>query len=248
MTFDATPPRAPIGALRISTIAMAGVIAAVGVPAAAAAFAMSSRVTDQRERAAISATGPITRVVVADSESDVRISGSDAASGASGQAVVQWKGKNGKRAVLRQSVADGVLTLTKDCSGGGCGPIDITLTVPRDVAVWATTSDGEIGVTGVTGAVDLTSSNGGIDAVGLGSGDASFHTTDGSIDASFTGAPARITAVTTNAAVSVVTDGRTAYYDSVSTANGNRVLSNVQDRKAANEIDVTTTNGDVTIS
>lgn len=248
MTFDATPPRAPIGALRISTIAMAGVIVAVGVPAATAAFAMSSQVIDQQQLVGISAAGPITRVVIADSESDVHISATDTAGGVSGQAVVQWKGKNGKRAELRQSVADGVLTLTKDCSGGGCGPVDITLSVPRDIAVQAATSDGGISVSGVTGAVDLRTSNGGIDAVGLGSGDASFHTSDGSIDASFTGAPARITAVTSNAAVTVATDGRTKYYDSVRTTNGNRYLTNVQDRDAAGEIDVTTTNGDVTVS
>ena len=113
----------------------------------------------------------------------------------------------------------GVLTLTKDCSGGGCGPIDLTLTVPRDVAVQVTTSDGHIGLSGVGGAVDLASSNGSIEADGLGSGNASFHTTNGSIDASFTGAPALIAAHTTNGAVTVTTDGRTPYYDSVSTTN-----------------------------
>ena len=132
-----------------------------------------------------------------------------------GQAVVQWKGKGGKRPALRQSVADGVLTLTKDCSGGGCGPIDITVSVPRDVSVQATTSEGSITVSGVAGPVDLTSKNGDIKADGLGSGDASFHTTNGTIDASFAGAPARISAGTTNASVTIGTDGRTAYYDSV---------------------------------
>lgn len=248
MTFDATPPRAPIGALRISTIAMAGVIVAVSVPAAAAAFAMSSRVVDQQDRVGISAAGPISRVVIADSGSDVRISGVTEADGVSGQAVVQWKGKGGRRPVLRQSVAGGVLTLTKDCSSGGCGPIDITLSVPRDASVRATTSDGHIAVTNLGGAVDLVSSNGDIDADGLGSADASFQTTDGDIDASFTGAPARVSARTSNASVSVVTDGRTAYYDSVSTTHGNQVLKNVQNPRAVREIDVTTTNGDVTVS
>jgi hypothetical protein len=248
MTFDASPPRAPIGALRISTIAMAGVIVAVSVPAASAAFAMSSRVTDQQARVGISASGPITRVVVADSGSDVRIAGASGAGGVSGQAVVQWKGRGGRRPVLRQSVADGVLTLTKDCSSGGCGPVDITLSVPRDAAVAATTSDGHIAVTNLSGTVELVSSNGDIDADGLGSADASFQTTDGSIDASFTGAPGRISARTSNASVTVVTDGRTAYYDSVSTTHGNQVLTNVQNPRAAREIDVTTTNGDVTIS
>lgn len=247
MTYDATPPRAPIGALRISTIAMVGVIAAVSVPAATAAFAMSTQVRDQREQVGISASGPVTRVVVEDSESDVRITGDATVSEVSGQGVVQWKGKGGKRPVLRQSLAGGVLTLTKDCSSGGCGPIDLTLTVPRDVSVQAITSDGHIALSGVTGAVDLTSSNGGIDAKALGSGNSSFRTTNGSIDASFAGAPALITARTTNGAVTVTTDGRTAYYDSVNTTNGTVRTANIQDRRAASEIDVTTTDADVTI-
>lgn len=256
MTFDATPPgspprgpiSAPIGALRISGIALGGVILAVSVPAAAAAFAMSSQVSDQEARIAIDAAGPVSRIVISDSVSDVRVSGDPAATTVTGQAVVQWKGKGGKRPALRQSVVDGVLTLTKDCSSGGCGPVDITLSVPAGVSVRATTSRGDIGLSGVTGTVDLTTDDGSIDAESLGSANASFTTTNGSIDASFAGAPARIAAHATNGSVTVGTDGRTAYHDSVRIAGGNQILTNPQDRRAADEIDVTTTNGDVTIS
>lgn len=248
MTFDATPPRAPIGALRISTIAMAGVIVAVSVPAAATAFAVSSQVADQQAVVGIQAAGPVSRIVVADSASDIHLTGDAAATGVRGQAVLQWKGKNGKRPQLRQSVTDGVLTLSKDCSGGGCGPIDITLTVPRDVSVQAATSDGDIAVTGVTGALDLLSHNGDIEASRLGSANSSFQTTNGNIDVSFTGAPTRISARTTQGNVSIGTDGRTVYYDSVSTTHGTTALNNPHDRRAVDEIDVTTTDGNVTIS
>ena len=79
-----------------------------------------------------------------------------------------------------------VAGVIKDCSGGGCGPIDIVVSVPRGVSAQATTSDG--------------------------------------------------------------TDGRTAYYDAVHTTNGVESLTNVQDRTSPDEIDATTTNGDVTIS
>jgi putative adhesin len=248
MTSDATSPRAPIGALRISTLAMAGVIAAVSVPAATAAFAMSSQVSDQRALVPIRAAGPVSRIVVSDSASDVQITADPAADGVSGQGVVQWKGKGGKRPVLEQSLAGSVLTLTKDCSGGGCGAIDLTLSVPSGVSVQATTSKGHIVVVGVTGGVDLTSSDGSIDAQRLGSGDAAFRTTDGSIDASFAGAPARIAAHSTSGEVTVATDGRTAYYDFVTSGGGTTTLKNVQDRRSAAEIDVTTTDADVTIS
>ena len=248
MTPDATSRRAPIGALRISTFAMAGVVAAVSVPAVTAVFAMSSRVSEQQALVPIRAAGPVSRVVVSDSVSDVQIIADAAADGVSGQGVVQWKGKGGKRPVLQQSLVGGVLTLTKDCSGGGCGAINLTLSVPSGVSVLATTSEGRIVVVGVSGGVDLTASNGSIDAQRLGSGDAAFRTTNGSIDASFAGAPARVTAHSTNGEVTIVTDGRTAYYDSVTSGGGTTTLKNVQDRRSADEIDVTTTNADVTIS
>jgi hypothetical protein len=248
MTSNATRTRAPIGAVRMGTIGFVGVIVAVGVPAVAAAIVMSSQVSEREAVVGIDAAGPVSRIVVADSDSDVRIVGDAAAKGVSGQAVVQWKGGDGGRPVLRQSFSGGVLTLTKDCSGGGCGPIDITVSVPRGVSVQAVTSEGNIALSGVTGLVDLVSSGGSIDADGLGSANASFRTIDGAIDASFTGAPARIVAETTNASVTIGTDGRTAYYDAVHTTNGVESLTNVQDRTSADEIDVTTTNGDVTIS
>lgn len=248
MTSNATQNRAPIGALRMSTIAVTGVIVAVGVSAVAAAIVLSTQVSDQQALVKIDAAGPISRVVITDSESDVRITGDAAANGVTGQAAVQWKGEDGKRPVLRQSVSGGVLTLIKDCSGGGCGPIDIVVSVPRGVSVQATTSDGNITLSGVTGQVDLTSSGGSINADGLGAANASFHTLNGNIDASFTGAPARIVAETTNASVTIGTDGRTAYYDAVHTTNGVESLTNVQDRTSPDEIDATTTNGDVTIS
>lgn len=248
MTFDATPPRAPIGALQLGTIGLVGALVAVGVPAVTAALATSTPVNGRSARVAIEASGPIRQVVVTGSLSRVRISGDPAATGVSGQALVQWKGKDSERPILRQKVADGVLTLSKDCSGDHCGPVDLTLTVPRDVSVRASASDCGIEVSRVTGTVELASSNGDIVADHLGSGNAILKTTNGTIDASFTGAPRRITAGTTNGDLTIATDGRTVYYDSVTTANGNQNLTNVQDRMAAAEIDASTVNGDVTIS
>jgi hypothetical protein len=247
MTYDANPPQRPIGALRISTIALFGVIAAVSVPAVATAIAVSNRVENQQAQVAIAASGAISKVVVRDSESDIRIVGDPQAGEVSGHAVVQWKGKNGKRAELRQSLDDGVLTLSKDCSSGGCGSIDITIRVPAAVAVQATSSNGEISVSDVTGAVNLSTTSGNLQGFNLGSGDASFKTTDGNVDASFQGAPARIRVNTTNGNVTLATDGKTAYYDSISCAECEQSLSNRQDRWSRAEIDVTTSNATVII-
>jgi hypothetical protein len=247
MTNDVSPTRRPISGIRVSSAALSGVVVAVLVPTAAAALAISGRVTNEHATVAIAAAGPITRVVVQDSASDVVIAGDASATRAEGQADVQWKGEDGPRPVLRQSVADGVLTLTKDCSSGACGSIDITLRVPAGVSVRATTSSGRIQVRNVTGGVDLTSSNGDLQGIGLGSGPAAFRTSNGTVRASFDGAPTRIAVEDSNGDVTVTTDGRTPYYDDVSTTNGPAVLANRQDRQGSNEIDVTTTNGKVTV-
>ncbi|GAA1981627.1 DUF4097 family beta strand repeat-containing protein [Catenulispora subtropica] len=249
MTQDVSPTRRPIGAVRISSAALVGVVAAVLVPTAAAAtaVAISGRVTGEHTTVAITPTGPITRVVVEDSDSDVFITGDAAATDARGQAEVQWKGVHGPRPVLHQSVADGVLTLSKDCSPGACGSIDITLRVPPGISVRAATSSGRIQVRNVAGGVDLTSLDGDLEAFGLGSGPASFTTTDGTVRAAFTGAPDRIAVSSGDGDVTITTDGRTPYYDNVTTTDGGQELGNVGDRYASREIDVTTTNGKVTI-
>jgi len=247
MTYDASPTRRPIGALRISTLAMAGAVVALSVPAAAATIVMSNQVENQQQQVGIAAGGTITKVVVQDSDSDIRINGDPQTNGVSGHAIVQWKGKDGKRPALRQSVEGGVLTLSKDCSSGGCGPVDITIQVPSAVAVQATSSNGSISVTDVTGAVELTSTNGNLEGFNLGSGDAAFKTTDGNVDASFVGAPARIRVGTTNGNVDLTTDGRTTYYDSIDCGGCDQNVANPQDRWSHNEIDVTASNGNVTI-
>lgn len=249
MTKEARQTR-PIGAVRISTIALCGVIAAVSVPAVAAAITVSGRVDNRHATQQIAAAGPISRVVIEDSESDVTVTGDPAATGAGGQAVVEWqaaRGKKGNRPSLEQSVDNGVLTLKKVCIPGGCGSVHITLRVPKDVSVQATTSDGRIQVSDVTGSVDLTSTNGSLEGNRLAAGEASFRTTNGSVTADFAGAPGRIRVDTTDGDVTITTDGRTAYFDSVQASNGTETLTNPQDRTATHEIDVKTSNGSVTI-
>lgn len=80
---------------------------------------------------------------------------------------MQWKGEGGKRPVLEQSLAGSVLTLTKDCSGGGCGAIDLTLSVPSGVSVQARTSNGQVTVAtdGRTAYYDFVTSGGGTTTV-----------------------------------------------------------------------------------
>lgn len=247
MTFDATPPRAPIAAVRVSTVALIGVVTAVAIPCGAAALVISGSVGDKATQQTLSQAGPVTRVVVEDSDSSVRITGDPTLAGVSGQANLTWHAFSGTvHPKVTQQYADGVLTLTKDCGGGDCGA-DIELRVPPTVSVQVTTSNAGIHVADVSGTVNLHDSNGKIQADRLGSGDTTMNTANDRIEASFSGAPANITAVTTNGEVVIATDGHTLYYDKVSTTNAEPDLENAQNRRVDNVIDVTTTNARVTI-
>ena len=54
MSYDVPPPRRPISGLRISAVALLGVVTAVGVPAVAAAIAVSVPVGDEHARTEVS--------------------------------------------------------------------------------------------------------------------------------------------------------------------------------------------------
>jgi hypothetical protein len=245
MNSERTPARRPIAAVRVSTVALLGVAAAVTVPTVAAALVMSGSIDTHQRQQDLGQAGPVTRVVVQDSDSSVRITGDPALAGVTGQATLTWHSFTGSsNAKVAEQYADGVLTLTKDC-GGDCGAA-IDIRVPPNVSVQVTTSNAGINVANVSGGVNLDTSNDGITASRLGAGDATLHTSNGSINASFVGGPKNISATTSNAGVTIVTDGHTAYYNDVQTRNGNTDLGNPQARGSDNTLYVRTSNADVT--
>lgn len=247
MSYDVPPPHRPISAVRISTVALAGVVMAVSVPVVATAIVVTTPVRDEHATVPIAATGPITRIVVTDSVSDVVITGDPSATGASGQAQLQWKGEHGPRPALSQHVADGVLTLSKECPPDACGPVDVAVRVPTGVSVQVGISDGQVRVMDVTGGVDLSSTDGDLEGYGLGSGPASFQSKNGTVRAAFAGAPTHIVAQTTNGDVDLSTDGHTPYDTQISTTNGETDVRNVRDHRSSNVLVVSTTNGKVTV-
>jgi hypothetical protein len=247
MSSEPTPTRRPIGTVRVSTVALLAVVTAVAVPAGAAALVMSGALDDKQTQQNITQAGPVTKVVVSDSDGSVHITGDPTLLGVTGKATLSWHAYRGHNPVsVSQKYADGVLTLTKVCNGA-CGGADIEIKVPVNASVQVNTSNAGIDVTNVTGTVDLVDENAGISAKGLGSGDATMNTTNAEINASFAGAPKNIGAFTSNATVSIRTDGVTDYYDSVTTSNGAPDLQNKQDRWSKNTITVNTSNADVTI-
>ncbi|GAA1981635.1 hypothetical protein [Catenulispora subtropica] len=243
-----SPARRPIAAVRISTVALIGIVAAVAVPAGAAALVMSGSIDGKHTTVQIAETRKVSKVVIEDADGSVHVSGDPTMSGVRGTADLTWHGSSQAPLRLDQNVSDGVLTLKKVCLRGGCGGADIDIRVPPEIAVQVTTSNAGIEVYDVDGGVDLRTANGGITAGRLGGdADMSLVTSNAGVEASFTGAPKVITVSTSNGGVDITTDGKTPYYDFVSTSNGTPNLKNKQDRFAPNEIHVATSNADVTI-
>lgn len=247
MSSEPTPTRRPIAALRVSTVALLGIVAAVAVPAGATALVVSGSFDGHHKQQDLGLAGPaITRVVVVDANGSVHITGDAALIGVTGKADLNWHTmSDGSAPTVREQYADGVLRLTKDCDGGNC-TADIDIRVPPTVSVQVTTTNAGISVSNVSGGVDLHTTNAAISADKLGAGDAAMYSSNGRIDASFAGGPKNIVAHTSNEPVVITTDGRTQYYDQVVTSNANEDLRN-QNRHADNTIDVETSNAPVTI-
>ena len=246
MSSETPPTRRPIPALRVSTVALLGVVAAVAVPAGAAAIVMSVSGDAWQRSQDLTQAGPVSRVVIVDADSLVHVTGNPGVSGMTGKATLTWhRPRGGGIPYVAQQYADGVLTLTEEC-GGDCAA-DLDIKVPPHASVRVTTSTAGIDVADISGGVDLHSENGAITATRLGGGDATMNTSNGSIHASFAGAPQNISAHTSNAPVTIVTDGHTPYFDQTSTTNGQTILRNKRDRRSPDTIDVATSNADVDI-
>ncbi|MEY9934220.1 hypothetical protein ABH926_008884 [Catenulispora sp. GP43] len=249
MSSETTPTRRPIAALRVSTVALLGVVAAVAVPAGAAAIVLSGSINSQQKQQILDHADQVTRVVVVDEGGSVRIAGNAALFGVTGHATLTWhafsSGATGAK--VTEQFADGVLTLTKDCAGVDCDA-DIDIQVPPAVSVQVTTSDAGITVTNVAGGVELHDSNASISAKQLGAGDAWMQTSNAPISATFAGGPKNIFAHTSNASVSITTDDRSSYFDKLSTSNADVRQDNPnQDRRADNVIDALTSNAPITV-
>lgn len=249
MSSEPTPSRRPIAALRVSTVALIGVVAAVAVPAAAASVVLSGSLDSQQKQQDLGQADRVTRVVIVDQDSSVRITGNAALFGVTGHATVNWHafGSSATNAKVVQQYADGVLTLTKDCARTDCHA-DIDIQVPPTVSVLVTTSNAGVSVSNVSGGVELHDANASITAKQLGAGDAWMETSNAPISATFAGGPKNIFAHTSNAPISITTDGRTTYYDKLQTSNADTHPDNSnQDRRSDNEIDAQTSNAPITV-
>jgi hypothetical protein len=245
MTTETPASRRPIPAVRISTIALIGIVAAVAVPTGAATLGLTDFIDSQQKQVQLNQAGPVTKVVIEDADSTVRITGDAALSGMTGHADVGWHSFSGNTgANVGQQYADGVLTLTKSCGSTDC-TADIDIRVPPTVSVQVTTSNAGVSVIGISGGVVVQDENASISAKQLGAGDVTLNTSNASIDATFIGGPKNIWAHTSNAPVKIITDGRTPHFDKIT--SNDTVDAQHSEPHTDNTIDVLTTNGPVTI-
>jgi len=165
-------------------------------------------------------------------------------------------------------VEGGQLVLKDGCRQGlviYCN-VSFDLRVPAAVALQLSTSNGAVGVSGVTGALTVHTSNGSITTDGA-SGPLNLHTSNGAIRArdlhatvvdaatsngsvtvSFLASPTHVGIRTSNGGVRVtVPRTSVAYKVDVSTDNGSRTVDVPTDPEATNVISVHTSNGSVRI-
>jgi hypothetical protein len=252
MTPDAKRIR-PIGTVKIGTPLLVGIVLAVAAPVVVGWVIASGAADPGHEDApAFSLAGPVTSVVITGLDGTVRVTGDPSVSGVSGRVTVDWHGQSRPQPV--ETIKDGVATLTFTRLPVGAhnnAMVSWDVLVPTTAAVTVTTSNASATLTGVGGAVDVTTSNASIRGVGLGDGLATFHTSNGTIEAAFTGAPPSIKAKSSNASVTITTDGKTRYFDRTTTSNGNTNRENdgQNDYTLAptRMIDVETSNGSITI-
>jgi hypothetical protein len=172
----------------------------------------------------------------------------------------------GGEVVIEQS--DGTLHLEQRCPlilGWGCRAF-FSVTLPSDVEVSGstsngavtaesldepisvTTSNGAINVVDISGLAVLRTSNGAILAQGLTSSEVDASTSNGRVQLEFAAAPGSVHATSSNGEIVVILpEDAPDYAVGTSTSNG-RVVTEVRtDPAAPASIDIETSNGDITV-
>lgn len=142
--------------------------------------------------------------------------------------------------------------------------IDATVEMPADLPLLAVTDNGDIEVSGLTAALDLTSDNGGLTIEGgtviLASTDngsvtvqnsratdVTVRTDNGDVDVELLSVPTRLEAATDNGNVDLAVSGAGKYVVDTASGNGEIRVDVGIDTDSANRIKATTDNGDIRV-
>lgn len=147
----------------------------------------------------------------------------------------------GDRPGVTYRVEDGVLVLE------GCGrncAVHYEVDLPAGLPVTGGTSNGALTLSRL-GAVDVHTSNGRIEGTDLGPGGVAVETSNGAVDIRTT--VAQDLRVRTSNGEVTVTVPPGPYRVSADTSNGDRDVAVVDDPSAAHTLDISTSNGDITV-
>jgi hypothetical protein len=151
-------------------------------------------------------------------------------------------------AVTTHAVTGQTLTLAYTCPVQlACG-VAYVVTVPRGVAVQATTTTGAIRLSGLAGQLTAKTDVGFIDATGLTATNASLTADLGGISAAFTTEPDQVTAVTRIGGITVSVPATTAYRVTTQDFVGKTTISVPESTTAMRTISVRTDVGAIAIN
>ncbi|MBN9755769.1 MULTISPECIES: DUF4097 family beta strand repeat-containing protein [unclassified Pseudonocardia] len=161
--------------------------------------------------------GPVTRLEVDSDAGDVRLVAGERPAV---EQDLRWTGD--ARPQVEQKVEGGVLRITARCPdqvGDRC-QARLVVTAPAASSALVDLRAGGIEVRGLTGALDLTSSAGGVDATGVGPGDVRAKSSAGSVELTFAAAAADVTAESSAGGVEVRVPVGPAYEVTAETSAG----------------------------
>lgn len=140
------------------------------------------------------------------------------------------------------------VTLPSDVEVSGSTSNGAITAESLDEPISVTTSNGAINVVDVSGPAAFRTSNGAIFALGMTSPDVEASTSNGRVQLEFAAAPGSVRATSSNGEIVVILpDESPAYAVSTSTSNGSVVTDVRTDPAAPASIDVETSNGDITV-
>ncbi|MGA5823275.1 hypothetical protein ACPC54_36095 [Kitasatospora sp. NPDC094028] len=154
----------------------------------------------------------------------------------------KWKGTAPKST---HEVKDGVLTLRYDCDSCGLG---YTVHVPAATKVRVKSDNGGARLTGLSGDVEATVENGGVEASGLSSPQARLKAVNGGVRASFSAAPTAVEATVDNGGVELKVPAGEAYAVEARARTGGSDVRIPSQPGAAHRITARAETGGVTVS
>ena len=225
-------------------LALAGCHATgTGAPSASASPGLSVPGT-HRVTATYRISAPVSTVVVAGHAGNVTVTGGSGPT----ISVTQEADYSRTPPTTTRTVSGSTLTVTYTCPVQVVCGVAYTLTVPRGVAVQASTGAGSVRLSGLAGTVTAKADVGLISATGLTGASVSLTTNVGAINASFASAPATVQASARVGAITLRVPGTASYKVTADAHVGKATVSTAQSPSSAHSITATTDVGAILIA